>query len=85
MGTEVTCILGGEVHLIVIGTYHHTADIVTVGVLDTVEVGSIQIVILAVFHACRHIHVVTRTITAVHCVERIGRTVLIGLVGIDTL
>ena len=66
MGTEVAGILGGEVHLIVVGTHHHTADIVTVSIPDSIEVGSVQIIILAVFHACGDIAVIARTIAAVH-------------------
>ena len=85
MSTEIAGILSGEVHLIVVGTHHHTADIVAVGILDTIEVTGIEIVVRTVFHTCRYIHVIARAVAAVHRVKRIGRTILIGLVGIDTL
>ena len=85
MPTKVTAILSSEVNLVVVGTVCRTIQHIAIVGFNGIEVGGGQIVKRTVVTAGRRIEVLARTITAVHGVEREARTILVGLVVVDTL
>ena len=69
MLTELTVVLCGDVDLVVIGTNHLTAQVVTIIHLQLGEVCRIQIVECRIVTVCRCVEVLTATITAVHSIQ----------------